>query len=492
MDQTTQGRGPSGGRKRRLLAAVDGALGRKALRHVSRDRKFYGALFSLAVPMVAQNLVNNSLGMVDTLMVGRLGEESLGGVALANTVFFVVTLVCFGLQSGGSVLMSQYWGKRDHYAINRILGIGLRISAAFSVLVAAAVIAAPERIYALTSNEPALVGVAARYARIVAFSVALNSITMLYIAAQRSMGNTRLGMSVLMVSMASNTFMNWVLIFGNLGFPALGVEGAAIATLAARVIEFALTAFYALRLSSFRLNARAILRPGAAMFKDFLRFSMPVVGNEAMWGVGFSLYAVILGHMANAVEGVAAYTITLSVERMLSAVCFGVGSAAAVLVGNPLGAGDMEGARTAGTTMLAVTTAFGAVSGALMLALSVAVVTPHVLPWFASSSETLRIGGFMLVMLSLMTPLRAFNFCCIVGILRAGGDVRAGMFIDVACVYAVALPLAALAGLVAGAPVTLVYVCICMEDVVKVFLCFWRFRQKKWLRNVTREMAGNI
>jgi putative MATE family efflux protein len=466
------------------------ALAHKAFSNVSRDRRFYGALLSLALPIVLQNLMNNSLALIDTFMVGKLGEESLGGVALANTVFFVVTLLSFGLQSGGSVLISQYWGKRDHKTINRILGIGFGLSAAIGVAVAAVVVAAPERLYALTSNEPALVAIAARYARIAAFSIVLNNITMVYLSAQRSMGNTRLGMGVLMISTASNTFLNWVLIFGNLGFPALGVEGAAISMLVARVIEITVTSVYALRVSEFRLKLRALLRPGAMIFKDFLRFSMPVVANETLWGIGFSLYAIMIGHLPNAVSGVAAYSITLSVERLMSAVYFGVGNAAAVLVGNPLGAGDIKSAKTAGVTILAVTTVTGAAAGALMLALSLTVIKPHVLPLFAKNQETINICGFMLAVLSVLSPCRAYNFCNIVGLFRAGGDVRIGVLLDAGCMYGVALPAAALAGFVFGAPVAIVYLCMGLEEIVKVFLVNWRYRKYKWLKNVTRELAG--
>jgi putative MATE family efflux protein len=444
----------------------------------------------LAVPMVLQNLINNSLSMLDTFMVGALGEEALGGVTLANTVFFIVMLLNVGLQSGGMVLISQYWGKRDENAINRIFGIGAAIALAVSLLMSTAIMLFPTQIYGFTTNDPQLLPLAARYARVVAVSYVFNSITMMYIAVQRSMGNTRLGMNILVVSMALNTFLNWVMIFGKLGFPAMGIEGAALATVTSRVAEFLITAYYARARSSFRLDFRAILRPGVAIFKDFLKYSVPVIVNDAVWGVGFSFYAVIIGHMPDAVSGIAAYTITLTIERVLSAAYFGAGSAAAILVGKPLGAGDPEAARTAGTTMLLVTFLLGLAAGALMMALSLTLVEPVLFPLFGATEETRRIGGKMLIFLSIATPFKAFNTCNIVGVLRGGGDVRAGAILDLSAMYAVALPASALAGLVFGAPVLVVYALMNLEEVVKLFFGYWRFNQRKWLRNVTRDLRA--
>jgi putative MATE family efflux protein len=368
------------------------------------------------------------------------------------------------------------------------MGIAFGLSGAVSLAVALIVTLFPIQVYSLTSGDSELVAVAADYARIVAFSQFLNSITLIYIAAQRSMGNTKMGMAVLMTSMATNTFLNWIFIFGKLGAPALGVKGAALATLISRVIELAITALYAFRNVRFRLDVRAMLRPGMAIFRDFMRYSAPVVVNETLWSFGFSLYAVVIGHMRNAVAGVAAYTITLTIERLLSAVYFGVGSSAAILVGGALGAGDREGAHTAGVTMLSVTALFGFAACGVTAALSMFVVIPYVFPLFGASEETVRYGREMLIVVTAATPFRAFNFCNIVGVLRGGGDVRAGVFLDIGAMYCVALPLGALFGLALGASVTTVYVIFSLEEVVKLVFGYWRFSKMKWLRDVTRDM----
>lgn len=457
------------------------------LKRISRDKHFYINVLALSAPMILQNIINNSLTMLDTFMIGTLGEEALSGVTLANTVFFIIALFVFGLQGGCSVLISQYWGKGDETTINRIVGIGFGLSALIGLITGIGISLFPKQIYSLSTNDPALISVAVEYARAVAFAQFFNGLSMLYIAAQRSMENPKLGLFILVMSMLLNTFLNWVLIFGKLGFPAMGVKGGAYATLISRIIEFIVTFSYAFRTRRFRLNLKAILHPGWIIFKDFLKYSLPVVTNEFLWGLGFSLYTVIIGHMPNAIESVAAYTITLNVERLLSAVYFGIGSAASILVGKALGANDKEGAHMIGTTMVSLTFVCGIVAALLMLVLSHAVVIPYIFPLFGAGELTKAIGSIMLTIVSISIPFRAFNFCNIVGVLRGGGDVKAGMLLDVGSMYLVSLPIAYITAFVIGAPIITVFLFIHAEEVVKFIFGLIRFCQKKWLRNVTRE-----
>ena len=457
---------------------------------VSRDASFYKSVISLSGPLILQNLVNSSLVMLDNFMVSKLGEASLAGVTLANAVFFVAMLINFGIQSGSMILISQYWGKGDRASINRILGIGFGLSGGVSLFVALSVTFFAPNIYSFTTSDPELVRIASDYARIAAFSGFFNSLALLYISAQRSMGKSLPGMVILCSSMVTNTIMNWILIYGNLGFPKMGVGGAALATLLSRALELVLTAVYALRPDGFRLDFRHMLHPGAVMFKDFFRYSLPVLINETMWSVGFSLYSVVFGHMQNAAAGIAAYTITQTIERLLSALYFGLGNAASVFVGKPLGAGDYEGAHTAGVTMLFFSVMLGLFSGLLMLGLTFAFIVPVLYPMLGAADETMQAGRYMLVLSAICMPFRAFNFCTIVGVLRGGGDARAGMLLDLGSMYLFALPLTAVTGLALLAPFTIVYTAISLEEVVKVFLGYWRFSQKKWLRNVTRELEA--
>jgi len=458
-------------------------------KHISKDPLFYRTVRDLAVPMIVQNLFNNSLTTVDTFMVGSLGDTALSGVSLANTVFFILSLVNFGLQSGSMVLISQYWGRGDKAAINRILGISFGIAGAISLLVAVTVMLFPMQVYSFTSNDPQLVEVAAKFGRIAAFSFFLNSLTMIYRAAQRAMGDPKPGMRILIITLSMNTFLNWVFIFGHLGLPALGVAGSGLATLISRVAELILTSFNAMRYERFRLHMKLLLKPGILMAKDFAKYSAPVVVNETLWGIGFSMYAVIIGHMPNAAAAVAAYTIALTLDRLASGFYMGIGNAASVSVGIPLGTGDKDRAYTAGITVLSLSAGFGIFLGIGMLLLTNFLIAPYILPLFVHSVEVVRIGKFMLILLAVMLPFRSYNYSIIVGILRGGGDVKAAALLDTCTMYGLTLPISALAGLVFGAPVYLVYLIICFDDIVKLFFTSWRLSQKKWLKNVTRDTA---
>jgi len=423
---------------------------------------------------------------MSTFMLGMLGERYLAGITMATTIFFMAELVVFGLCSGSAVLIAQYHGKGDKVSINRILGLCFGFSLLVSMLVALALMAFPIRVYGLTSNDPALIAIAAEFGRIAAFSLVLNALASTYIVAQRSMENPRLGMVVQGITLVCCVLLNWVLIFGNLGFEAMGVSGAALALLIARGVEFGLTFGYAFITKTFRLRFSALLRPGKLIFKDFLKYASPVVISESLWGIGVSMYAIIFGHMTNAVAAVAAFSITLNIERILGAICYGFGHACSVLLGKEIGAGQQQKALTVGVTMLTITAGLGIFMGLLALLLRNTVLLPWVFPLFGASDSTMAYGSIMLIIMAICLPFKVLNLCIIIGTLRSGGDIRAAVALDMGALFFVALPLSALAGLVLGTPVPLVFLLICMEEFTKTFLGIWRVRQRKWLINVTR------
>lgn len=446
-------------------------------------------LFALAIPIVLQNLVNISLSLLDTFMVGALGESALSGVTLANSLFFVLNLFVFGIQSGSSVLISQYWGKGDTETINRIMGLGLYCAGTVTFIAALAMTLFPVQILSITSDNPELVRVAAEYAQVVAFSHVLNALVMIYTSAHRSMENPRLGMVILMISMLVNTVLNYAFIFGKLGAPAMGVAGAALATLIARAIELIITAVYALVNTRFKLCFPRLLVPGRAIVADFVRFCTPVVANETLWGVGFSLYPIIIGHMPGSESGVAAFTIAQSIERISSCFYFGVGHAAAIIVGKRLGRGEAESAYPVAKRLIFLAFFSGVAAGLLLLLLVLSIVEPVLLPIFKASGETAALVMSMLMITCIAVPARGVNFTVVVGILRGGGDVTAGMLIDIVSMLVIAVPLAAVVGLVLEWGVVWVYGVMCAEEIWKFFASTWRFRQRKWIRNVTREMG---
>ena len=308
--------------------------------YLRQPRGFYRRLFLLALPIIVQNLITTSLGFLDTFMVGLLGSEQMSAVTVANVPIFIIQLIVFGLQSGSSVLISQYWGRGDRESINRVIGIGLCIAGSVSTLFALIMAFFPADVLLLVTDNLRLVAIGTPYIRIVGFSYILNSLSSIYIGMQRSIENPRFGMLVFGASMLCNTVGNYVLIFGKLGFPALGVTGAAAATLLSRVVEFALAFGYALRCRTVPLQWSALLRPGREMLRRFIHYSAPVLANETLWGVGYSLITVIMGHMAASGDLIAAYTVAGSIDKLSTAGIYGIANAAAVIVGKEIGIGS--------------------------------------------------------------------------------------------------------------------------------------------------------
>ena len=462
------------------------------LKPLRRDRAFYRRLVALTVPMLLQNLIASSAGMVDTLMVGMLGQTELSGISLANAPFFVVMLFVFGLQSGGAVLISQYWGKRDALTINRVMGISWYLACILSTIFATVVFLFPEQVMSITTNNPELLAVAARYGKVVTFSYAINAFVMVFTGTMRSCEQPLFGMTVVIIGMISNVFFNWVFIFGKLGAPALGVEGAALGTLLERVIELLLVVAYMIfyKKKPFRMDIRRILRPGRVIFSDYMKYSLPVMINETLWGAGFSMYPIIYGHMVASADIVAAHAVSGNIEKVVTIAVFSLAHAAAIMIGKEIGAGsNKEEVRSLGKTIALLAAIVGLASGTILLGLLFTVIRPAVFPLFSLSANAERIATVMLAAMSAVMLFRSFNCTLIVGILRGGGDVRFGMVLDIGAMYVWSIPLGFIAGLVLKLDITVVFLLIISEDIIKSAVGFMRFRSGKWVRNVTREIV---
>ena len=445
---------------------------------------FYRQVALLALPIVLQNLITSTLGMADTFMVGMLGEVPMAAVTLANIPLYVVQMFIFGVQSGASVLISQYWGKQDRESINRVLGVALGVVLLVSSVSAGILLVCPVQFLSLFGNEPEVIALAAQYGSIAGLSYVLNSFTMIYVAAYRSMERPKLGMYILIASMAANTFLNWVLIFGKLGAPALGVRGAAAATLIARVLEVAIVTIHMTKSRFFHL--RLLLRPGRDMVRRFLRYGGLVVFNETTWGLGSSIFPTIMGHMAGSTEILAAYTVAGNVDKMCMVISFGLATTATVIIGREVGAGRTQQVRSMGGAILALSVLCGLGVSGLLLIFAHLIAPAWVFPLFDMSPQASSIAVMMMTVLAFVRPLRDFNSVVIVGVLRGGGDVKAATLIDTLPQWLVAIPTAFLLGMVLQADILWVYLSTALEHTLKFCLGLWRASSDNWIRDLTR------
>ena len=454
--------------------------------YMKRGKGFYRDLFSLALPIIIQNLIMTSLAMVDIFMVGMLGEAPMAAVTLANTPVYVIQLLIFGLQSGSAVLISQYWGKQDLESINRVVGIGFILAGAVSVAFTLITVFIPHEFMSLFSDNQVLVDLSAQYIRIAGASYIFNSIVGVYVGMHRSTENPKFGLIVFGCSVLINTFLNWVFIFGNLGAPAMGVEGAALATLIARVAELTIMLIYEKVNKHIKLQPKLLFAPGRAMLKKYIRYSTPVVLNETLWGLGTSIFPTIMGHMENSTEILAAYTIAGNIDKLCCVAIFAVAATAAIIIGREIGKGHMDQSYEVGSALVTVAMLLGFGIGGIMLLLINGFMAPVVYPFFGLSPMACAMATTMQTVTYACLGPRSFNSANIVGVLRGGGDVRAAAIIDNVPLWLVAIPLTALCGLVWKT--SIIWVCLAMatENLVKCGLGIWRFRSKKWINDITK------
>ncbi len=453
-----------------------------------REPGFYKRLWALALPMILQNLITTSLGFADTFMVGLLGNAEMAAVTAANVPVFIIQLAIFGFQSGMAVLVSQYWGRGDTDNINRCLGVALYAVTGFSTLLALTTFFFPAQVLRLITPNEELVRLGTSYIQIVGFSYIFNGISSIYSGVQRSTEHPSFGMTLFAISMCVNTFLNYVLIFGKFGAPAMGVTGAAVATLTSRIVEFAVAAVYAFSCKRLPLRVGCVLRPGKVILKRFLKYSTPVVCNETLWSTGTSLLTVIMGHMSNSQDMLAAYALVGNIDKLSTVVCFGLAASAAVVVGKEIGEGkDREHVYSVSWTLLLASLLVGCVVMVLLLALLPLFFRPVLFPLFKLTEGAAYAATCLSLLYALAMPSRAFDVTNITGVLRAGGDGRVAAIIDVAPLWLAAIPLMALAALVFDAPVLIVCLCMQAENLCKFPLGLIRFRSKLWINDITRE-----
>jgi Na+-driven multidrug efflux pump len=332
-----------------------------------------------------------------------------------------------------------------------------------------------------------LIQLGAPYLRIVGVSYVFNAASSVYVGMQRSTENPVMGMAVFAASMVLNTFLNYILIFGKCGAPALGITGAALATLTARIVEFLLTLGYAVTCRRIPLRPGALLRPGNATARQFLQYATPVLLNETLWGLGVTVMTAIMGHMVISTEMLAAYAIMGNIDKFSTVTCFGVAGASAVIVGKRIGEGaPREEVYSVSWCLLLVSLLVGVVVAVCLAVLLPTVFIPHLYPLFHLEGLSLQIAATMCTVYIIMMPLKSFDINNITGILRSGGDVRMASVIDLCPLWLVAVPLTALTGLVLNAPVALVCLSIQTENLCKMPCGVLRLRSRKWIHDVTR------
>ena len=445
----------------------------------SERRQFYQRAIQLMIPVTIQNIFMSSLNLVDTIMVGQLGATEVAAVGQANRFSFILIIVLFAVSSGAAIFTAQYWGKKDVARIGSVTALAFTLNMTIASVFCLAALFFPQQIMFAFSKDPELIAIGAEYLRFVAPAFIFGVLPMLYSFVLRSMENVTLPMYTSILSLSTNTALNYCLIFGKFGFPALGVKGAAIATVLARVIETGVMLWFS------RNNGRPLVafqdfRISPVLIRQFITTALPVVVNEVAWVLAVTMYAVVYGRMGTA--DVAAMTIMNPIEQFAASCFFGASSATATMVGNKIGAGESEAAYLYAKRFAIITPL-----GAMAVGGLVALAAPYAVRWFNVPAEVQTLGRYCLYVLSAALWMKMFNMINIVGILRGGGDTKFSMYLEMGAIWLLGVPSAFLGGLVWKLPIYTVYALTMIEELCKVLIGIHRIVSRKWIHNLTHQ-----
>ena len=445
-----------------------------------RNDPFYRHIFRLVLPIVIQNLLSAAVSSADVVMLNYVGQSSISAVSLASQYANVLFMVFYGLGTGATMLCAQYYGKGDMKAIQVVEGIAMRFSLGFAFLFAGAAFFFPEGMMRLFTNDGELIAIGASYLRFMSVSYLCWGIIEVYLAVLRSIGRVTVSTAMNVLAFSLNIVLNAVFIFGLFGAPKLGAMGVAIATSASRLIELAACFAVSAASRDIKLDFRYLFARNRPLFSDFVRLSLPALGNDISWSVAFSMYSVIMGHMGT--DAVAANSFVVVVRNFGTILCFGMASAGGILLGNVIGEGKLEEARADAGKLMKLTVLTGAIGGLIVLA-----ATPFVLKYATLTENAMHYLKYMLLINTYYVMGAAVNTTLIAGVFRAGGDSRFGFICDTIDMWCYAVPLGFLAAFALKLPVLWVYFLLCTDEFVKWPWVIRHYRSGKWLNNITRD-----
>jgi putative MATE family efflux protein len=447
---------------------------------IIKDTSFIKKTLTITVPVALQGLLNTVLNLVDTLMIGSLGETTIAAVGLANKVFFVFSLLLFGIVSGSGILTAQYYGNRDIKNIRRVLGISLMLGISASLIFLIPAIICPEIIMTIFTTNHKTVIIGASYLAVVAFSYPLTAVTNCFVSLLRGVNQVKAPVAISLIAILVNVVLNYTLIFGYFGAPKLGVVGAAIATLVARIVEcMTLLIIVYTRKGPAAAGIKDLINLNKKFVNHYFVTVSPVIANEFMWGLGVTMYSLVYGRMG--AKAVAAITITQTVEQVLVVVFQSISAATAVILGNEMGANSLKKAEGYAKNFIFLQFMF-----TIIIAVLCYVIRWPVISMFNVDTTLAEFISKCFIAFIIYMPFKMFNFVNIVGILRSGGDTKAALFLDCTGVWLIGIPMAVLGGMVFHFPIYIVYAMVMVEEVYKFFLGMIRYKKKIWLRNIVQ------
>ncbi|MDU6630575.1 MAG: MATE family efflux transporter [Lachnoanaerobaculum sp.] len=437
-------------------------------------------ILRLAVPIVLQNIVTTAVNSADVIMLGFVGQDALSAGSLANQVMFILNLVYTGISSGVIMLAAQYWGKKDTKTIEHIMGIGMQLSMFISSMFFIMAFFFPHILMRIFTNDVNLITAGIPYLRMVSFSYLFMRFSQVYLCAMRSIERVNFSTVTNAVALILNIILNAVFIFGLFGAPKLGIIGVALATVIARGVEFTICVIDNFIPKAIHFHIKNVLEVNKILFFDFMKYSLPAFGNEIVWGVAFSMYSVIMGHLNSDI--VAANAVVVVARNLGTVACFGIADAGAIILGKSIGSGNTDTIKSDSSRFVKITS-ISAILGGIVIFLLRPV-------FFSMTDLTPTAQSYLSIMLFINMYYivgQAFNTAMICGVFRSGGDSKWGFFCDILDMWCYSVPLGFISAFVLKLPPMWVYFLICTDEFVKIPFVYKHYKSYKWLKNITRD-----
>lgn len=441
-----------------------------------RKRSLRKEIVRLALPIALQQFMTALVGACDAIMLGKLSQDAMSAVSLATQVNFVFNLFMFAFMAGENMFVAQYYGKGDYTGISQVFSLVTKICGCIAVVFLAGTLFFPEQLMRILTNEETLITLGSEYLRVIGISYVFSGIAQTFLAIMKNCGAVNMSTLINGVMVMLNIVLNAVFIFGLSGFPKMGIKGAALATVLATVVQFLWSVGYVLcRIRAVKYSLRSCEKK---LFGRFWQKAVPLLINNLAWGIGFSMYSVIMGHLGT--DAVAANGIANISKNLVVCFCLGLGNAGSIIVGNRLGADRLQEAKEAGGTLTRIAIIAGIVSGLVLIALS-----PFITKMVDLTPTARGYLQKMLLISSYYIAGKSVNCMTVGGIFASGGDSKFGMLCDSVTLWCITVPLGCICAFILKLPVMVVYFVLNLDEIIKLPVVYKHYKKYKWIKNLT-------
>lgn len=448
----------------------------------TKDRSFYRSLILLAVPISLQNLVTFAVNFADNVMIGSLGDDAISGVYVGGQLQSVVQMFVGGIEGAILILAAQYWGRKDRDSIRKVVSIGVKFALGVGLFTTLVAVLFPQWVIRIFTTEPGVIREGAAYVQIVGFTYLFFSVSQVMIAAMRSVETARIGLYISCMALVVNVCLNYVFIFGHLGFPAMGVRGAAVATLISRIMEMCVSIGYVFFVDKkLRFGWRDLLHTDGQLLRDFVRYGLPIIGGQVVWAVNSLANTKILGYYSAGV--IAAASITGMLHNLVYVWMNGMSSAVGIITGKTVGAGQYEKMKEYSKTVQMIFLFVGLISGA-----AVFLFRDGFISLYNASPEAQEYSRQFINVISVTIIGTCYQAACLFGLVKSGGDISFVFKNDTIFVFLVVIP-ASLIAMWLGAPPWVVFACLKCDQILKCFVAIVKINRYNWMKNLTRDAS---